>query len=178
MLFSVNAPIVELLDEAQCLELDATLVERIYEFNSEATGYTDGQLLGGCVRADSGELIAGFSGHTWGGVCVITHLWVDRQYRGRGMGQTVLQSAEAEARRRNCAHLILATHSFQRRGSTSALGTSAYAPSKTGLSPIRTPSTASRFIPTRSAYRMSRDTQFADAAKNAAVEYDLIASAA
>ena len=53
MLFSVNAPIVELLDEAQCLELDATLVERIYEFNSEATGYTDGQLLGGCVRADS-----------------------------------------------------------------------------------------------------------------------------
>jgi len=113
MLFSVNAPIVELLDEAQCLELDATLVERIYEFNSEATGYTDGKLLGGCVRADSGELIAGFSGHTWGGVCVITHLWVDRQYRGRGMGQTVLQSAEAEARRRNCAHLILATHSFQ-----------------------------------------------------------------
>jgi ribosomal protein S18 acetylase RimI-like enzyme len=113
MLFSVNAPIVELLDEAQCLELDATLVERIYEFNSEATGYTDGKLLGGCVRADSGELIAGFSGHTWGGVCVITHLWVDRQYRGRGMGQTVLQSAEAEARRRNCAHLILASHSFQ-----------------------------------------------------------------
>lgn len=113
MLFSVNAPIVELVDEAQCLELDATLVERIYEFNSEATGYTDGKLLGGCVRADSGELIAGFSGHTWGGVCVVTHLWVDRQYRGRGMGQTVLQSAEAEARRRNCAHLILATHSFQ-----------------------------------------------------------------
>ena len=113
MLFSVNAPIVELLDEAQCLELDATLVERIYEFNSEATGYTDGKLLGGCVRADSGELIAGFSGHTWGGVCVITHLWVDRQYRGRGMGQTVLQSAEAEALRRNCAHLILASHSFQ-----------------------------------------------------------------
>jgi len=113
MLFSVNAPIVELLDEAQCLELDATLVERIYEFNSEATGYTDGKLLGGCVRADSGELIAGFSGHTWGGVCVITHFWVDRQYRGRGMGQTVLQSAEAEARQRNCAHLILASHSFQ-----------------------------------------------------------------
>jgi len=113
MLLAVSAPIVELLDEAQCLELDATLVERIYEFNSEATGYTDGQLLGGCVRADSGELIAGFSGHTWGGVCVITHLWVDRQYRGRGMGQTVLQSAEAEARRRNCAHLILASHSFQ-----------------------------------------------------------------
>ena len=113
MLFSVNVPIVELLDEAQYLELDATLVEHIYEFNSEATGYTDGKLLGGCVRADSGELIGRFSGHTWGGVCVVTHLWVDRQYRGRGMGQTVLQSAEAEARRRNCAHLILATHSFQ-----------------------------------------------------------------
>ena len=90
MLFSVNAPIVELVDEAQCLELDATLVERIYEFNSEATGYTDGKLLGGCVRADSGELIAGFSGHTWGGVCVVTHLRVDPPYRGHGVGQAVL----------------------------------------------------------------------------------------
>ena len=90
MLFSVTSPIVELLDEAHCRELDATLVERIYEFNSEATGYTDGKLLGGRVRTEPSELIAGFSGHTWGGVCVVTHLRVDPPYRGHGVGQAVL----------------------------------------------------------------------------------------
>jgi GNAT superfamily N-acetyltransferase len=104
---------VALLDEAQCQELEAALVERIYEFNAQATGYSDGKLIGGSLRADSGELIAGFSGHTWGGACIITHLWVAEQHRGQGLGLALLQSAEAEALRRNCSHLTLATHSFQ-----------------------------------------------------------------
>lgn len=109
----MNAPAVELLDEARCQELEAALVERIYEFNCEATGYRDGRLVGGRVRANSGELVGGFTGHTWGGACIITHLWVAAQHRGQGIGQALLQSAETEAVRRNCAHMILATHSFQ-----------------------------------------------------------------
>lgn len=104
---------IELLDEARCQALEATLVERIYEFNAEATGYRDGRLLGGQVRAGSGELIGGYSGHTWGGVCVVTHLWVAGPYRGQGLGRALLESAEAEALRRGCAHLTLMTHNFQ-----------------------------------------------------------------
>ena len=41
---------VELLDEANCIELETVLVDRIYEFNANATGYSDGQLLGGRIR--------------------------------------------------------------------------------------------------------------------------------
>jgi ribosomal protein S18 acetylase RimI-like enzyme len=104
---------VEILDEAQCIELEAALVDHLYRFNAKATGCDDGKLIGGSIRADSGELMGGFSGHTWGGVCVVTHLWVAEAYRGLGIGRSLLQNAEAQARRRHCTWSILTTHSFQ-----------------------------------------------------------------
>ena len=54
---------VVLLDDDQCQELDAFLVERIYEFNSNVTGYFDGRPLGASVRNEAGEVIAGLSGN-------------------------------------------------------------------------------------------------------------------
>jgi GNAT superfamily N-acetyltransferase len=103
---------VALLDETQCEDLDAFLADRIYELNSEATGYFDGKLLGGSVRNDVGEVIAGFSGHTWGGCCEISHLWVDADHRGGGLGTALIDAAEAEALRRGCVQVVLTTHSF------------------------------------------------------------------
>jgi ribosomal protein S18 acetylase RimI-like enzyme len=104
---------VELLDEARCRELDAFLVERIYEFNAKATGYSDGKLLAGSIRDDAGDVIAGFSGHTWGGCCELTNVWVHERHRGRGLGKTLLRVAESEARRRGCEQVVVRTHSFQ-----------------------------------------------------------------
>ncbi|MDB6062671.1 MAG: family N-acetyltransferase [Verrucomicrobiaceae bacterium] len=104
---------IVLLDEDQCQELDAFLMERIYEFNAKATGYFDGRLLGASIRNDTGEVIAGFSGYTWGGCAEISHLWVDEQSRGQGLGKSLLQVAETEAIRRGCAQVVLTTHSFQ-----------------------------------------------------------------
>ena len=107
-----NTPI-EFCDESECQKLEAFLVERIYEFNARATGYADGKLLGGCFRSETGEVIAAFNGHTWGGCCVIAHLWVHETHRGRGLGRTLLEAAEAEAARRGCEQVIVSTHSFQ-----------------------------------------------------------------
>jgi GNAT superfamily N-acetyltransferase len=104
---------VALLDETRCEELDSFLSDRIYEFNSEVTGLRDGRLLGGRVVNDAGEIIAGFSGYTWGGCCEISYLWVDAHHRGQGLGRALLHSAEAEAHRRGCEQVVLLTHSFQ-----------------------------------------------------------------
>lgn len=109
----MNTELVELCDEAECAGLDTLLVARIYEFNAHATGYFDAKLLGGRICDGSGELIAGFNGHTWGGCCVLQNLWVAAAQRGRGFGRALLHAAEAEAVRRGCEQMILSTHSFQ-----------------------------------------------------------------
>jgi len=104
---------IELCEENEIPALEAFLVERIYEFNARATGYFDGRLLGGRLRDDSGEVIGAFTGHTWGGCCVITHLWVHESRWRQGLGRALLQAAETEAARRGCELAVLSTHDFQ-----------------------------------------------------------------
>jgi len=111
-----------LATERECEDLGAFLADRIYEFNTNATGYFDGMLLAGCVRNDSDEVIAGYNGYTWGGCCELAHVWVHEAYRGQGIGARLLHSAEAEARARGCAQIILATHDFQAPGFYERIG--------------------------------------------------------
>ena len=113
---------VSLLDEDQCQALESFLVDRIYEFNSQTTGYFDGKLLGGSILDAEGKVIAGFCGHTWGGSCELTNVWVSEGHRGQGLGKALLHSAEAEARRRGCLLVVLLTHSFQAPGFYEANG--------------------------------------------------------
>lgn len=104
---------VELCVDDELEALDAFLVERLYEFNAEATGFNDARLLGGCLKNESAEIVGAFNGHTWGSCCVIAHLWVHQPYRGRGIGRALLRAAESEAAIRGCEHVVLSTHSFQ-----------------------------------------------------------------
>jgi ribosomal protein S18 acetylase RimI-like enzyme len=89
------------------------LGDRLYNFNVGATGIRDGVLLGIFVRDDSGAMTAGLHGHTWGGTCEISRLWVSEDLRHQGIGSRLMIAAEAEARRRGCRQMFLSTHSFQ-----------------------------------------------------------------
>jgi len=115
-------PSIELCDQGESARLDAFLVERIYEFNARATGYVDGRLIAGRIVDDAGDVVAGFSGHTWGGCCVLTNVWVHESLRGRGYGRALLLAAEAEAVRRRCEQVVLATHDFQAPGFYERMG--------------------------------------------------------
>ena len=89
------------------------LEDRLYEFNSAATGIADGEGLAIFVRDDDGRIVAGICGHTWGGYCEIRQFWVEESRRARGLGTELLSAAEQEARRRGCAQIFLITFSFQ-----------------------------------------------------------------
>jgi GNAT superfamily N-acetyltransferase len=104
---------VEFHDECRCREIDSFLADRIYEFNVKATGYVDGRLLAGTIQDDTGEITAGINGHTWGGCCEITHVWVHERHRGKGLGRALVLAAESEALQRGCEQVVLMTHSFQ-----------------------------------------------------------------
>ena len=93
-------------DEVQYLE------DRIYEFNSNATGIGDGELLAFFVRARD-RIVGGICGNTWGGTCELRQFWVEQSQRNRGLGTKLFEAAEREARRRGCTQIVLMTFSFQ-----------------------------------------------------------------
>jgi GNAT superfamily N-acetyltransferase len=97
-------------DEVQYLE------DRLYEFNSAATGITDGEWLAIFVRDDKDRIVAGICGNTWGGSLEIRQLWVDEARRKQGLGTRLFVAAEQEARRRECRQILLTTFTFQAPG--------------------------------------------------------------
>lgn len=89
------------------------LEDRLYEFNSAATGITGGEWLAIFVRDDDHRIVAGICGNTWGGCAEIRQFWVEEARRKRGLGTRLLGAAEQEARRRGCWQMLLMTFSFQ-----------------------------------------------------------------
>jgi ribosomal protein S18 acetylase RimI-like enzyme len=89
------------------------LEDRLYEFNAGTTGIDGGRTLGVFLRDEAGNIVAGATGHTWGGACELRQVWVAEGLRGHGVGRRLMTEAQAEARRRGCRQLVLTTHSFQ-----------------------------------------------------------------
>lgn len=94
-------------------ELEAYLTERIYEYNATATGYRDAELFSAAQATESGAVEAGISGHTWGGCCFVSHLWVAERSRRQGLGTELLKAVEDHARSKRCRLVLLSSHSFQ-----------------------------------------------------------------
>lgn len=94
-------------DEVQYLE------DRLYEFNSAATGIAGGEWLSILVKDAEGRIVAGICGAVWGGCLEIRQFWVEETRRRQGLGSQLLAAAEQEARRRDCRQILLSTFSFQ-----------------------------------------------------------------
>ena len=102
-------------------DVDA-LKAAIDAFNDDATGFRDGRWLTAFVRDDVGTMIAGLSGFTWGGYAKVEYLGIAEPHRRAGLGRRLLAAAEAEARVRGCALIVLDTHDFQAPGFYTKLG--------------------------------------------------------
>jgi GNAT superfamily N-acetyltransferase len=89
------------------------LEERLYEFNTAATGIGGGEWLAIFARDEDGRIVGGICGSTWGGGAEIRQFWVEESRRNHGLGTKLLRAAEDEARRRGCWQMLLMTFSFQ-----------------------------------------------------------------
>lgn len=89
------------------------LEDQLNHFNVQQTGIQDFQRLAFVLWDSDRTAIAGIAGWTWGGACEIRTLWVQEAWRGRQLGQYLLQLAEEEATERGCSVMVLDTHSFQ-----------------------------------------------------------------
>ena len=88
------------------------LEDRIYEFNSGATGITGGEWLAIFVK-EEGRIVAGVCGSTWRGCLEIRQFWIEEVRRNQGLGTRLLSTAAQEARRRGSRQILLMTFSFQ-----------------------------------------------------------------
>jgi GNAT superfamily N-acetyltransferase len=88
------------------------LEDRLYDFNSAATGIEGGAWLAIFIR-EGDAVVGGLCGSTWGGWAEIRQFWVDEKRRGKGLGTRLLVAAEQEAWRRGCRRMLLMTFSFQ-----------------------------------------------------------------
>lgn len=91
----------------------ALLDDKLYEYSAKATGVDNGQWLAIFVRDSAGEMIAGLRGWTWGTTGYVETLWIREDLRRHGLGRRLLAAAEAEAARRGCREMQLATQSYQ-----------------------------------------------------------------
>lgn len=110
------------LRSGDCRELEAFLADRIHEFNSRTTGHYDGESFGAAQSDESGNILAGISGFTWGGCCFVSYLWVAEEHRGKGLGSALLKAFEQNAVDKRCTRALLSSHSFQSPGFYERMG--------------------------------------------------------
>ena len=85
----------------------------IRSYNRSKREAAESEPLNIYVEDDSGELMAGLVGETFGNWLEIEYLFVKEDLRGQGIGSQLLQRAESEAKKRNCCFAFVNTYQFQ-----------------------------------------------------------------
>ena len=85
----------------------------IRSYNRSKREAAESEPLNIYVEDDSGELMAGLVGETFGNWLEIEYLFVKEDLRGQGIGSQLLQQAESEAKKRNCRFAFVNTYQFQ-----------------------------------------------------------------
>lgn len=65
------------------------------------------------VVDENGKFIGGVSAITYWGWVVIELFYINEQWRGQGIGKTLLERTEAEAKKRGCERAHTSTYDFQ-----------------------------------------------------------------
>lgn len=94
-------------------ELHEQLDRALIAFNDAATGTSGRGVITVKVTDTDGSLVGGLTASIWAGLCAIDKLWIREDARGHGWGSKILRAAEAEALRRGCDRVAVASFTFQ-----------------------------------------------------------------
>lgn len=101
----------------------AETVDRgLADFNDAAAPLHEVQSLSCYAHDDSGQVIGGAVGRSWGACCELQQLWVHEDWRRRGIGAALVRRFEAHAAGRGCSRFYLETFNFQAPGLYRSLG--------------------------------------------------------
>ena len=93
----------------------------LYDFNDASVGHTTIKPLTLSVR-DRGRIVGGLAAETYYGWMFVSLLWLDDKHRRKGLGTSLMQRAETEARSRGVTNVWLDTFGFQAEGFYRKLG--------------------------------------------------------
>lgn len=98
------------------------LIAGVRRYNASQVGASESTPLTVVARADDRTLVGGVSGRVVYGHFLIEAVWVDEARRGHRLGETLMEIAEQQARRRGCVAAQVDTMSFQAPGFYRKLG--------------------------------------------------------
>lgn len=107
-------------DDAQ--EVVSRLTEALRAFNDRAVAPVVASPLVVFARDPADRIVGGAAGKTAWSWFHLEVMWVDEDWRGRGLGRELLQRAEDEARSRGCVAIWTDSFDFQAPGFYEALG--------------------------------------------------------
>jgi len=83
------------------------------DWNAHAAPLDAVQPITCIARTQSGEVVGGAVGRTWGTCAELQQVWVAPPHRRRGVGSRLVRLYEARASERGCRTFYLTTFSFQ-----------------------------------------------------------------
>jgi GNAT superfamily N-acetyltransferase len=95
--------------EDRLLAVDAGLEQH----NFAVAPLSEVRQLAAFATDESGTVVGGAVGRTWGRCCELLQLWVVPELRSGGVGSRLLRDFEAHARTRGCTTFYLTTLSYQ-----------------------------------------------------------------
>jgi GNAT superfamily N-acetyltransferase len=116
------AGVVIALNTAQTQEEIQAVMAGIRAYNASKAGAAEYEEWGLYVRDAEGQIKGGLLAETGRGWLHISILWLDESLRGQGLGTQLMETAEAEARKRGCHHVYLDTFDYQARPFYERLG--------------------------------------------------------
>lgn len=112
---------IEIHDREKSAEAEAIL-NKLREYNALHVPPAHYRELTVSCKNETGEVVAGLTGHTSWGWLFVRLLWVSDELRGQGYGKRLMAEAESEAQARGCHGVWLDTFSFQAREFYQKLG--------------------------------------------------------